>query len=442
VQVSVALVSGLLILGLSILAVVVYEKRAVDNYRLMTAYVGATILAVLVRIPYMTLTPAHDDSNIYLADIETIARDGSLAVSEVEHLGVELVMAAFYLVFGEAGPNLASLIAALATVPAMGLVARSLFDSDRIGVLTAVLVAMLPSHIYYSSLLLMEPISLFVFALVLLATVKRRWVAVGVLSAVLLFMRLEHLLITVPFVVLWWTESKWVRHSIITFPFALLFGGILLGSLIHFSPQESQLFYKPVAQHLPISTSFIGRFLRRPDYHLHKRIAFYVPQMLYWGVPFFSLPLMNPTFPILSLICVRKLSSRDVWTSRVLYLLPVGVCAVFLHREAMLDGDMIFLSRVIPPIDVTTVILGAVIAGAYARLAWTADDPRLAPFSVLGPYITLLMLQALAPRYLLPVFLVGTLYAGYGLHLVLQRANVERYVRAIGDDAEIEQTSA
>jgi len=87
------------------------------------------------------------------------------------------------------------------------------------------------------------------------------------------------------------------------------------------------------------------------------------------------------------------------------------------------------------------IILGTV-AGAYARIAWIADDPRLAPLSVLGPYATLLMLRALAPRYLLPVFLLGTVYAGYGLHVVLQRATVEQYLRAVGDNAETVQTSA
>jgi hypothetical protein len=435
VQVSVALVSGLLILGLCILGVVVYQKRVVDNYRLMTAYVGATILAVLVRIPYMTLTASHDDRNAYLADIETIAREGSLAVSEVEHLGVELVMAAFYLVFGEAGPNLASLTAALATVPAMGLVARSLFDSDRIGVLTAVLIAILPSHIYYSSLLVMEPISLFVFALVLLATVERRWRAVGVLSVLLFVMRFEYLLITVPLAVVWWTENTHVRRAVIASPLVVLLCGMLIGSAMQFD--GSSFFYKPYEPYLPVSPAFIGRFLRRPIYHLSLRIAFYVPQFLYWGVPFFSLPLMNPAFPVLSLIGIGSLSDKRRWTRIALYLLPTGVGAVFLFRE--LDFNMILPSGIV---YLTTVILGAVVGLAYARIAWTADDPRLAPLSVLGPYATLLVLRALAPRYLLPVFLLGTVYAGYGLHVVLQRATVEQYLRAVGDNAETVQTSA
>ncbi|MUV88781.1 hypothetical protein GJ629_01840 [Halapricum sp. CBA1109] len=151
---------GLLSLGL--VGAVTAGERFAGRRRLVAAYAGAVALAVVARVPYATLTPSHDDSAIYLADVERIALEGSLAVSELEHLGVELVMALFYLVFGQSGPNLALLAAVLATVPAMGLAARSLFDSERAGIATAFVVVILPLDIFYSSRLLMEPISLLV----------------------------------------------------------------------------------------------------------------------------------------------------------------------------------------------------------------------------------------------------------------------------------------
>ena len=384
---------------------------AVGLFREYPIWGTILVLSVVVRLPYATFRPVHDDSPVYFeAASQLLAGQTEFSA----HLFVEVVMAVFILLFGVAGANVASFTASVAVVPVTGMAARSLFDSTRAGYATAVVVALNPIHVYYSSWAYTEPISLFFFVLSLNYLV-RHWIRAGVVVASLVvLMRLEYaVLILAPLATLRTFDSRVVRVVVTTLPVAIFSA---LVAFLSFSPGSRLTIQRLLPRRLmsPLfSTSSITEFITVPVGRMTRNILFYAPHGLYWGVPYFETELVNPVLPLLFLVGVYMVIPRVRYAVLGIVALFLTVIGLFLFRE-LVSGTLYTSS-------VQLVLFVLFVGLVLVCIASGISDRRLDPLRSTVPYLVLLGVLYLGPRYILPVALVMSMYAGYGMSVIYEQ---------------------
>lgn len=359
------------------------------------------LLGIGVRLPFAVFEPVHDDSLTYYANAAQLA-EGSFVFTG--HVGVELVMAIFVFVFGASGANIASFTASIATIPIVGATAAHLFSSRRVGIAAAAAIAIAPLHIYYSSWAYTEPIAICFFSLTLYTIVRERYGWAILLTGVTFFMRAEYAaLILAPLLVLRLSNRSWQRYGIVGAP-VVATGLLTLGTVL--SPERNVIaIVSDLLNTSLYSVSFLQSLTVNPLEKVSSNALFYVLHFLHWGVPYWEVALVNPFLPVLFVVGTISLLPR---TRLSLYgvLLPAGsVLVIFPLRELSILG-----SGTLVVVSILLLFGGFGLLLAISPLS----DRRFQPLFALVPYTMLLLVLYLAPRYLLPIVIVGSLYAGQG----------------------------
>ncbi|WP_188853176.1 hypothetical protein [Haloarcula argentinensis] len=371
---------------------------------------GILIVSILVRLPYTVLRPVHDDSSIYVGRALDLL-EGQVVISG--HIGVEAIMALFLGLFGQMGGNLASFAASLATVWLAGRTATVLFNSRRAGQAAGFVLAVTPLHINFSWWAYTEPIAVCFFTLSLYFLVSRRYAAGAAIGVIVLFMRLEYLfLILAPLAGLYAFSENRFRHVFVLGPLLGLVGTILFYQL---PSGNSPIIAIRTLVSMPslFSTGFFVGLSQAPVEHTVRNLQFYTPHFLHWGVPYFESPLVNPILPVLFIIGVIALLPRVRYARLLPLTSAIVIAAAFVHRELTVGKGLIGPS---------TGLIAGLYTGVFVALVVLvvqSSDRRLFPLFATIPYLCLLAILYLAPRYLLPMAVVGSLYAGYGLKTIL-----------------------
>lgn len=375
----------------------------------------ATLLGLVVRIPFVVLAPVHDDSAIYYATAEQLA-GGNIEVTQ--HFGVELVMAVFVFIFGQQGANLASFTASVFTVPIAGAAATNLFSSRRAGIAAALASAVIPVHIYFSSWAYTEPISLLFFSLALYALVANRYPAAAVLTIVVAFMRLEYaVLILLPLLSLQLFGHRITRRRVAGIAAAGAGTIVLVSTLYAFKPG----IFLNLFNYLGYSRTFLNTFSSTPIMRMAYNLSFYTVHFLHWGVPYWKPILVNPLLPLFFFIGVFTLLPR----TRLAWLAPVfgfgTIVFTLLIREFFGIRTSLSAVYLIVICTITLLLLLAIVP---------SGERRFYPLIALIPYVFLLLILYRAPRYLLPVVIVCCLYAGQGMERLYSTVVTEETIRA------------
>lgn len=359
------------------------------------------LLGFAVRIPYAVFAPIHDDSGVYYAIANQLA-EGTFVFTG--HIGVELVMAAFVLFFGQAGANLASFTASLATIPIVGATAAQLFSSRRAGIAAATAMALTPLHVYFSSWAYTEPIAICFFSLALYMAVSDRYAWAGALTAVTALMRLEYaVLILVPLLVFRLSKRSSIKYATVIAP---VLGVATVSILAMLVPEDGLSQVVSLLSNSSLySTTFLVQFAQDPVTRLSSNILFYTSHFLHWGVPYWGILLVNPLLPALFLVGTYTLLPRIRLTSVALTFAPGTVYIAFVTRESVGVTAALISLAVIALVTVGLVLLLA---------AGPISQPEIQPLFALVPYAMLLLVLYRAPRYLLPVAVIGCLYVGLG----------------------------
>lgn len=372
------------------------------------SWLAVLVVAVLTRLPYVTLSPIHDDSQFYYRNAVTLI-DGLAAGSvpldalSVRYLGVHAVMGGFVPLFDGAGANVASFVAALCTVPILGATAASLFGSRRVGVATGFVVAVFPIHVYYSWWAYSEPVTLCFFSLALYGFITRRYGVATVATVPVLFMRIEYVL----FVLLPLFAFTTVRET-------RLYGAMFVSPLLPlgvglFAPTRVERF---IESFTGVSPSFLKIQVLRstllssePIGHVLTNASFYAPHFLHWGVPYWDIGVVNPLLTVAFTLGIIRVSARNRATGVILALVLGIVIGGVLVRELFGVEKMYG----------ALVLVGVLCALALVLATESWRDPLMIPLLSTGPYLVLITILYSGPRYVLPVACVFLLYAGYGL---------------------------
>lgn len=370
------------------------------------------LLALLVRFPYLTTAPIHDDSSVYFEHTTAFLAGAPVPV---EHLGVFGVSAPFVALFGPFGMNLASLTASLLTVPLVGMAAASAFETWKHGHAAAVVMAIFPIHVYYSSWAYTEPISLFFFSLALFLVLEERYGLGAVTVAILLITRLEFaIFILIPFAIVNRSNRRVLQRLVGYGPFA---GILVLGvaGLLWLPDNPNQLGRYTAQLPLAVSKVWLVEYLVHPLEHAVERVSFYLPHFIHWGVPYFELELVNPILPLLFVVGVGvRFADRTPGVAKWLVGLFGATIFVFGAREVVAGNvSSSFLAVTLLPI----VISGGYLLRELIRSSTPESDLLLAT----APYIALLSISFIGTRYLLPLGVVYTIFAGYGLSVSVDR---------------------
>lgn len=361
-----------------------------------------TLLGLFVRLPFAVFAPIHDDSSTYYAIAKQLA-EGTFVFTG--HLGVELMMAGFIFLFGRAGANIASLTASILTIPIVGVTAMRLFSSKRAGIAAATAMALTPLHIYFSSWAYTEPIAICFFSLALYAIVSDHYLWSVVLIGVIVVMRIEYaVLILAPLLVFRVSDRDIIQQAVVGVP-VLGTGALIVVSVLAPAgrPQQSPLF--SLLNTSLYSVSFLQDLTVDPITKVSSNILFYPMHFFHWGVPYWQGVLVNPLLPILFLVGAAALLPRRRITVLAFVLAPGTLLVAFIVRE--------FFGVSSQSLVLVLVIL--VLAGFLLLLAaGPLSRPEFQPLFALVPYTMLLLVLYLAPRYLLPIVVVGCIYVGFG----------------------------
>ncbi|AUG47888.1 hypothetical protein BVU17_10305 [Haloarcula taiwanensis] len=374
------------------------------------AWFAILLVGILVRLPYTVLKPVHDDSSVYVGRALNLL-EGQITISG--HIGVEAIMALFLGLFGQMGGNLASFVASLATVWLVGRTATVLFDSPRAGHAAGFVLAVTPLHINFSWWAYTEPIAVCFFTLSLYFFVSRRYVAGAAVGIIVFFMRLEYLfLLLAPLAGLYAFSEDRFRHVFVLGPLLGFVGVILLYQL---SSGDSPVVTVRTLVSMPslFSTGFFVGLSNAPLEHTVRNLQFYAPHFLHWGVPYFEFVLVNPLLPVLFLIGVVALLPRVRYARILPVTIAIIIAAAFMYRELTVGTGLIG-----PSIELVAWLYASIFV-ALVVLVLQSTDKRLFPLFATIPYLCLLAILYLSPRYLLPMAVVGSLYAGYGLKTIL-----------------------
>lgn len=389
--------------GAIAVGVVVFTLFALTLAR-RPVWLPVVALAITVRLPFATFLPIHDDSGFYFAAASRLAA-GDLAFSP--HLGVEGIMAVFILLFGESGANIASFTASIGSVVLVGLISEELFDSRTAGLASAFVFAILPLHVNFSSWAYTEPIALFFFSVAMYFLIREQYVFGLALTGAVLFMRIEYaLLILLPYATLRLVDRSAIRYvPLVTGfvpPTAILVARYVLG----LSPER----LADILSTLPtpmFSTTFLQTFIKNPFAILTENILFYAPHFLYWGVPYWEVVLLNPLLPLLAVYGLYRIISRVRYVT-LIFIATIGLVVVsFFYREVIAGGYETFSIPFVLAFGALTIVI--LMAGARSR------NKMLEPLLATLPYHGILAYLYLAPRYMLPLGVIYSLYAGYGL---------------------------
>lgn len=359
------------------------------------------LLGIGVRLPFAVLEPVHDDSATYYANAAQLA-EGSVILTG--HAGVEIVMAIFVFVFGASGANVASFTASIATIPIVGATGAQLFSSRRIGVAAAAAIAVAPLHVYYSSWAYTEPIAICFFSLTFYTIVRKRYGWAILLTGVTFFMRAEYAaLILAPLLVLRLSNRPWQRYGTVGAP-VVATGLLTLGTVL--SPGRDVItIVSDLLNTSLYSVSFLQSLTVDPLEKVSSNALFYVPHFLHWGVPYWEASLVNPFLPVLFIVGTISLLPRTRLTQYGVLLAFGSGVVTFVLRELSILG-----SRTLVVVSLLLLFGGFCLLVAIGPLS----DPRFQPLFALVPYTMLLVVLYLAPRYLLPMMIVGSLYVGVG----------------------------
>lgn len=391
---------------------------AIALARRRPAWLGVLLLAVLVRLPYATLRPIHDDGPIYLSRArnfltEVTSLAPSISELHLRYLGVHAVMGGFVTLFADAGANVASLLAAVVTVPLIGATAATLFDSRRTGLASATLMALYPIHVYYSSWAYSEPITLAFFSLALYGIASERYYIAAPPAAAVFVMRAEYtLFLLVPLVVLLYARRSRLYYLLIGAPLAafciVLLSPETLETLMSLTPrQKSHFFYVGFLRQLG--------FVEAPLEYVARSLSFYAPHFLHWGVPYWEILLVNPIFTVLFAVGVLAALPRARASSISVFLVGIVAAVGFVSRELFLPE--VTYGTVLVSVLVVTIVL--------VLLAGAREDRQLQPLLAIGPYLAFAFIVFNEARYILPVGLVAILYAGYGLTWLYEQIRID-----------------
>lgn len=338
--------------------------------------------------------------------------DGTVAVTE--HIGAEVLFAIGLGLFGKSGPNIVSFVAASLTVLCVGFTAAEVFN-ERVGLATALVFGINPIHIYYSAWAYPELFALLLLSLGLYLTLADRYLAAVLVALFGLTFRFEYvLLIQIPVMWLYFFESRSLRYSIVFLPPVVL-GALFVSAIL--VPLSSQEVYwiQFVGRLFPFTVTFFGNFLLQPIQQVAQNSSFYLPHLLYWGVPYWIRVLMNPLLAGLFAIGLWELTDSVKIRSFVIVALFVCPAAVFIYRDFLLTG----------PVDdlyLQTLALGIFgVIGAILYLGSTAERTEMYLLLATVPYWCLLAISYTGARYILPIMLVFSVYVGFGLTVVLDR---------------------
>ncbi|MUV88822.1 hypothetical protein GJ629_02055 [Halapricum sp. CBA1109] len=370
---------------------------------------GVVVGAILLRLPYVTLTPIHDDSLHFLTNTYEVIHAASrlslpLSGVPLRYIGVNTVMGVFVVAFGDSGVNIASFSAAIGTVPVLGVTAATLFESRRAGIAAGVFGATLPIHVYHSSWAYSEPIALFVFSLSMYGFVAERYLLATGLTGVLSVMRAEYvLLVLLPLMALLVLRSSRAYYLAISSPFVLV--GLLLAIPRLFLGTVVSI-TGPLSSVVVPSYVTTSGFLAAPIRHVAQNTVFYVGHFLHLGVPYWESNLVNPFILLFFVVGMYELLP-SVRSSVLSLGLFSSVAAAGYAAEQVFGVTHLY--------GVTLLVTGGM-CFAVVLLAEPRHDRRLQPLLATGPYFGLLATGFLGARYILPVALVVVLYAGYGAH--------------------------
>jgi len=367
------------------------------------------VAAVAIRLPYMVLSPIHDDSVLY-AERAMLLLDGRFGEVPARYFGVEVVMAGFSALFGPSGTNLASFSASIGTVVAVGALGMAVFEEERTALAAAVSAAVLPMHIYYSWWAYSEPIALVFFLTALWLLVRRSWRLATLVAAPLLFMRAEYLFgIFLPCMFLQLTRKSRAYYLPAVAPAAAY-------PFIFALPRSVAVWIARAVNEVGfddwIPFFLLDTVLLEPFTRISENIVFYAPHLLYWGVPYYSLPNMNPVLPLLMFAGIYELIGHDRLGRWGLVIGTASVIVSFLIRETIADTTIAGI--------VALTGLGA----AFVLILLMDQRERrseLIPLFAMVPYLALLLAVFTASRYLLPVLLVLSIYAGHGAIITYER---------------------
>jgi hypothetical protein len=332
-----------------------------------------------------------------------------------EHFVVLVLMGVFVLTFGSIGANLASLVASVITIPVVGAAGTRLFDSRWVGLGAGLVFAVMPMGVHYASWAYTESVAILVFSLGLYAVVARKRVLALALLPLVFHARYEYVAIFLPLLVLSYHDSKVMRAlSVGTPPVAL--GSILIASLVNESV------YSALQQVAGSTSMFPDTFFHFAERHgkdlwlfFASRFDYYVYHFLHWGVPYWQLELVNPLLSVLFVLGVVAVhrKTRYVLGSHAMILPALGVGLVY--RETL--GGSGYLTTV-PGLAIT---MGVTVVLCLAALPLCRVQKRTRPLVAMSGYTVVLAVAWPQARYLLPVFTVGSLYAGYGLYVSISR---------------------
>lgn len=360
-----------------------------------------TLLGLFARLPFAVFAPINDDSSVYYAIAKQLA-EGTFVFTG--HIGVELVMAGFVFLFGRAGANIASFTAAILTIPIVGAAAIQLFSSRRVGIAAATAMALTPLHIYFSSWAYTEPIAICFFSLALYAIVSDRYLWSVVLVGVLFVMRFEYaVLILAPLLVLRLSDRAIIRRAVVGIPVLGTGTIVVISALTPAAPRQSWLV--SILNTSLYSVSFLQNLTVDPIAEISRNILFYTIHFFHWGVPYWHGVLVNPVLPALFLVGAAALLPQDRMTVLAFVIAPGTLLVGFVVRELFgVSSQSLALALII------------LVASGFLLLlaAGPLSQPEFQPLFALVPYTMLLLVLYLAPRYLLPVVVVGCLYVGFG----------------------------
>lgn len=383
----------LLVVGLLLVAAVTQHWASISL---------VILLGIVVRLPFAVLQPIHDDSPIYYANAAQLA-EGSIVFTG--HVGVELVMAIFVFVFGSSGANIASFTAAIATIPIVGATAAHHFSSRRVGVAAAAAIAIAPLHIYFSWWAYTEPIAICFFSITLYTIVRGHYGWAIFLIGVTFFMRAEYaVLILTPLLLLRLSNRTWQRYGIVGSP-VVTAGILMLGTVL--SPERSVITIVSDLLNTPLySVTFFQSLSANPLGKVSTNVLFYAPHFLHWGVPYWEASLVNPILPVLFIVGTISLLQKTRLAQYGVLLAFSSVVVTFLLRELSILSSQTLV--------VWSILL---LFGGFCLLLLVGpmSAPQFEPLFALVPYTMLLLVLYLAPRYLMPIVIVGSLYVGLGL---------------------------
>lgn len=374
-----------------------------NHLRYWIGILAIMIFGLIIRLPFAEFAPIHDDSSVYYSIAAQLAA-GSFVFTG--HLVVEMVMAIFVFIFGRAGANIASLTAAVLTIPVVGATGTALFSSRRAGLGAAIVIAGTPLHIYFSSWAYTDPIAVLGFSLALFSIVRGRYRRGLALTGLVVLMRVEYaLLILVPLMLLRVCDSGRIRYLIVSVP---VIGNIILTLLSSINSAETsgQLPLIDLLNTPLYSIGFLSNLTESPLRHLSSNSLFYTVHFLHWGVPYWELALLNPLLPALFVIGAYSLLPRIRASALAVGYASTALAVAFAVRE-LVGVD----SQLVGALLLLFLISGFCLLFAAGPIAL----PEFQPLFALIPYTMLLLVLYLAPRYLLPMVVVGALYAGLGI---------------------------